>query len=222
MSKSLSDQKLTMRRLIYLVDDDDFVRDSTAYLLRANDYDVVEYAKSKVFIEELDAARPACIMLDIAMPELDGLQTQDLLNERGIAFPVLILTGQGDVARAVRAMKNGAVEFLEKPYEEGKLLQALDKAFATLDQRMDQGGKEQEARRKIAALSKREREVMQGLLDGMPNKIIAYKLGLSIRTVESFRATLMEKLGVRTVSAAVRLALLAGLPALSEDVAPPL
>ena len=141
MSKSLPDQKLTMRRLIYLVDDDDFVRDSTAQLLRANDYDVVEYGKSKVFIEELDAARSACIMLDIAMPELDGLQTQDLLNERGIAFPVLILTGQGDVARAVRAMKNGAVEFLEKPYEEGKLLQALDKAFATLDQRMDQGGK---------------------------------------------------------------------------------
>jgi two-component system response regulator FixJ len=222
MSKSLSDQKLTMRRLIYLVDDDDFVRDSTAYLLRANDYDVVEYGKSKVFIEELDAARPACIMLDIAMPELDGLQTQDLLNERGIAFPVLILTGQGDVARAVRAMKNGAVEFLEKPYEEGKLLEALDRAFETLDQRVSQGGKQQEARRKIAALSKREREVMQGLLDGLPNKIIAFKLGISIRTVESFRALLMEKLGVRTVSAAVRLALLADLPALSEDAPPPL
>jgi two-component system response regulator FixJ len=210
-----------MRRLIYLVDDDDFVRDSTAYLLRANDYDVREFDDSRKFIESLDEARPACIMLDIAMPELDGLQTQDLLNERGIAFPVLILTGQGDVARAVRAMKNGAVEFLEKPYEEGKLLEALDRAFETLDQRVSQGGKQQEARRKIAALSKREREVMQGLLDGLPNKIIAFKLGISIRTVESFRALLMEKLGVRTVSAAVRLALLADLPALSED-APPL
>jgi two-component system response regulator FixJ len=211
-----------MRRLIYLVDDDDYVRESTAFLLRANNYDVIEYSKSKLFIEELDEARPACIMLDIAMPELDGLQTQDLLNERGIAFPVLILTGQGDVARAVRAMKNGAVEFLEKPYEEGKLLEALDKAFETLDQRVSQGGKQQEARRKIAALSKREREVMQGLLDGLPNKIIAYKLGISIRTVESFRALLMEKLGVRTVSAAVRLALLADLPALSEGADPPL
>jgi len=211
-----------MRRLIYLVDDDDFVRDSTAYLLRANDYDVREFDDSRKFIESLDEARPACIMLDIAMPELDGLQTQDLLNERGIAFPVLILTGQGDVARAVRAMKNGAVEFLEKPYEEGKLLEALDRAFETLDQRVSQGGKQQEARRKIAALSKREREVMQGLLDGLPNKIIAFKLGISIRTVESFRALLMEKLGVRTVSAAVRLALLADLPALSEDAPPPL
>lgn len=208
-----------MRRLIYLVDDDDIVRDATAYLLRANGYDVMEYGKSKRFIEELDEARPACIMLDIAMPELDGLQTQDLLNARGITFPVLILTGQGDVARAVRAMKNGAVEFLEKPYDADKLLEALDKAFATLDQRMSKGEKEQDARRKIAGLSKREREVMQGLLDGLPNKIIAFKLGLSIRTVESFRATLMEKLGVRTVSAAVRLALLAGLPALSEDAA---
>lgn len=211
-----------MGRLIYLIDDDDCVRESTACLLRENNYDVKEYNNSKQFIEELDGGRPACIMLDIAMPELDGLQTQDLLNERGIAFPVLILTGQGDVARAVRAMKNGAVEFLEKPYPEDKLLEALDKAFETLDQRVSQWSKQQEARRKIAGLSKREREVMQGLLDGLPNKIIAFKLGLSIRTVESFRATLMEKLGVRTVSAAVRLALLAGLPALSEDAAPPL
>jgi two-component system response regulator FixJ len=211
-----------MRRLIYLVDDDDSVRASTACLLRANNYEIQEYSRSKLFMERLDAARPACIMLDIAMPELDGLQTQDLLNERGIAFPVLILTGQGDVARAVRAMKNGAVEFLEKPYQESKLLEALDKAFAALDQRVLQEGKQQDARRKIAGLSKREREVMQGLLDGLPNKIIAFKLGLSIRTVESFRATLMEKMGVRTVSAAVRLALLAGLPALSEDAAPPL
>lgn len=211
-----------MGRLIYLIDDDDCVRESTACLLRENNYDVKEYNNSKQFIEELDGGRPACIMLDIAMPELDGLQTQDLLNERGIAFPVLILTGQGDVARAVRAMKNGAVEFLEKPYPEDKLLEALDKAFETLDQRVSQGSKQEEARRKIAGLSKREREVMQGLLDGLPNKIIAFKLGLSIRTVESFRATLMEKLGVRTVSAAVRLALLAGLPALSEDAAPPL
>ena len=211
-----------MGRLIYLIDDDDCVRESTACLLRENNYDVKEYDNSKQFIEELDGGRPACIMLDIAMPELDGLQTQDLLNERGIAFPVLILTGQGDVARAVRAMKNGAVEFLEKPYPEDKLLEALDKAFETLDQRVSQGSMQQEARRKIAGLSKREREVMQGLLDGMPNKIIAFKLGLSIRTVESFRATLMEKLGVRTVSAAVRLALLAGLPALSEDASPPL
>ena len=97
----------------------------------------------------------------------------------------------------------------------------LDRAFETLDQRVSQGGKQQEARRKIAALSKREREVMQGLLDGLPNKIIAFKLGISIRTVESFRALLMEKLGVRTVSAAVRLALLADLPALSEDAPPP-
>lgn len=184
-----------MGRLIYLIDDDDCVRKSTACLLRENNYDIKEYNNSKQFIEELDGGRPACIMLDIAMPELDGLQTQDLLNERGIAFPVLILTGQGDVARAVRAMKNGAVEFLEKPYPEDKLLEALDKAFETLDQRVSQGSKQQEARRKIAGLSKREREVMQGLLDGLPNKIIAFKLGLSIRTVESFRATLMENLG---------------------------
>ena len=211
-----------MRRLIYLVDDDAAVRESTAILLRENSYDVEEFNNSKQFIEVLDRARPACIMLDIAMPGLDGLATQVRLNEQGITFPVLILTGQGDVGRAVQAMKNGAVEFLEKPYDAVTLLKALDTAFALLDQRLSQASGQEEARRKVARLSKRERQVMQGLLDGLPNKVIAFKLGLSIRTVESFRASLMEKLRVRTVSAAVRLALLAGLPAMSEEAAPPL
>lgn len=210
-----------MARLVYLVDDDDVVRDSAALLLRANGFDVASFSSAPDFLNNVQHDQPGCVMLDISMPEMDGLAAQEQLNLRGIHFPVLILTGEGDISRAVRAMKNGAVEFLEKPYDEAQLLNALSAGFALLDQRVSDAGKAEDARQKIARLSNRERQVMQGLLDGLPNKLIAYHLNLSTRTVESFRASLMEKLGVRTASAAVRLALLAGLPGLSEVPATP-
>lgn len=210
-----------MRGLVYLIDDDDVVRDSAALLLRTHGFQVAEFSGAAPFLAQLDGALPGCIMLDIGMPGMDGLEVQEQLNTWDIRFPVLILTGEGDIARAVRAMKNGAIEFLEKPYDEASLLAALDQGFTLLAQRVSDTCKTREAQRKIARLSNRERQVMQGLLDGLSNKLIAYQLDLSIRTVESFRATLMDKLGVRTVSAAVRLALLAGLPALSEAAPAP-
>lgn len=206
-----------MSKLIYLIDDDDVVRESAAFLLKTNGYDVEQYPSGEAFLGVAEAAEPGCIMLDLQMPGLDGHQTQEALNDKGIRFPVLILTGNGDIDRAVRAMKNGAFEFIEKPYVEEHLLATLDNAFAELDRRVSEFGKLDDAKARIAKLSNRERQVMQGLLDGLPNKLIAYQLGLSIRTVESFRATLMEKLHVRTVSAAVRLAMVAGLPSLSEE-----
>ena len=205
-----------MARLVYLIDDDDVVRDSASLLLRAHGFDVASFASAAAFLETIDPEKPGCVMLDISMPDMDGLTAQEQLNQRGINFPVLILTGEGDIGRAVRAMKNGAIEFLEKPYDEAELVAALAAGFALLDQRVLDASKADAARQKIARLSNRERQVMQGLLDGLPNKLIAYHLNLSTRTVESFRATLMDKLGVRTASAAVRIALLAGLPGLSE------
>ena len=205
-----------MARLIYLVDDDDVVRDSAALLLRANGFEVASFANAPDFLASVEADRPGCVMLDITMPEMDGLAAQEQLNNRGINFPVLILTGEGDIGRAVRAMKNGAIEFLEKPYDEAELLNALSAGFALLDQRVSDAVKTDEARQKVDSLSNRERQVMQGLLDGLPNKLIAYHLNLSTRTVESFRASLMEKLGVRTASAAVKIALAAGLVGLAE------
>lgn len=206
-----------MSRLIYLIDDDDTVRESAAFLLKANGYAVEQFPSGEAFLAAVDSAEPGCIMLDLQMPGLDGHETQEALNGKGIRFPVLILTGNGDIDRAVRAMKNGALEFIEKPYVEEHLLATLDTAFAELERRVSEFGKLDDAKARIAKLSNRERQVMQGLLDGLPNKLIAYHLGLSIRTVESFRATLMEKLNVRTVSAAVRLAMVAGLPSFSED-----
>lgn len=206
-----------MSRLIYLIDDDDTVRESAAFLLKTSGYAVEQFASGEDFLSAVDTAEPGCIMLDLQMPGLDGHQTQEALNAKGVRFPVLILTGNGDIDRAVRAMKNGALEFIEKPYVEEHLLATLDNAFAELERRVSEYGKSDDAKARIAKLSNRERQVMQGLLDGLPNKLIAYELGLSIRTVESFRATLMEKLSVRTVSAAVRLAMVAGLPSLSEE-----
>jgi two-component system response regulator FixJ len=208
-------EKLT--KLIYLIDDDELVRQSAALLLKAHGYTVEQFPSGEAFLDIVDAAEPGCIMLDLHMPGLDGHQTQEALNAKGIRFPVLILTGMGDIGRAVRAMKNGAFEFIEKPYVQDHLLTTLDNAFGELDRRVNALGKLDDAKERIAKLSNRERQVMQGLLDGLPNKLIAYNLGLSIRTVESFRATLMEKLNVRTVSAAVRLAIVAGLPAFSEE-----
>lgn len=206
-----------MPKLIYLIDDDEIVRESAAFLLKANGYTVEQFSSGEAFLAVAGTVEPGCIMLDLQMPGLDGHQTQEALNEKGIRFPVLILTGMGDIDRAVRAMKNGAFEFIEKPYVEEHLLTTLDNAFGELDRRVNEFGKLDDAKMKIAKLSNRERQVMQGLLDGLPNKLIAYRLGLSIRTVESFRATLMEKLSVRTVSAAVRLAMVAGLPSYSEE-----
>ncbi len=206
-----------MAKLIYLIDDDEIVRESAAFLLKTNGYTVEQFSSGEAFLAVANAVEPGCIMLDLQMPGLDGHQTQEALNEKGIRFPVLILTGMGDIDRAVRAMKNGAFEFIEKPYVEEHLLTTLDNAFGELDRRVNEFGKLDDAKVKIAKLSNRERQVMQGLLDGLPNKLIAYRLGLSIRTVESFRATLMEKLSVRTVSAAVRLAMVAELPSYSEE-----
>lgn len=206
-----------MTKLIYLIDDDDNVRESAAFLLDINGYEVRQYSGGAAFLESIGGAEPGCIMLDLQMPGMDGHQTQEALNAQGIRFPVLILTGMGDIERAVRAMKDGALEFIEKPYVEEHLLATLESAFAELDRRITEFGKLDDAKARIAKLSNRERQVMQGLLDGLPNKLIAYHLGLSIRTVESFRATLMEKLNVRTVSAAIRLAMVAGLPSFSEE-----
>lgn len=205
-----------MGQRVYLVDDDESVRASAALLLRANGFQVATFGDATSFLAALQPDQPGCVILDISLPGMDGLEAQEQLNVRGIQFPVLILTGAGDVTKAVRAMKNGAIEFLEKPYHESALLAALDNGFRVMRARVSEGGKAQDARDRISRLSNRERQVMQGLLDGLPNKLIAHRLGLSTRTVESFRATLMEKLGVRTLSAAVRIALLANLAPLSE------
>jgi two-component system response regulator FixJ len=195
---------------LHIVDDDDDVRESAALLLEASGYSVVTFASGVAFLEAFDPLIPACILLDIHMPGMDGLEVQRQLAARGVAYPVIVLTGQGDISIAVQAMKNGAFEFLEKPYLNDVLLGAVRDAFARLEDTQEDRAMTAESKLQVAKLTGREAQVMQGLLAGLPNKLIAYELDISVRTVEIYRANVMEKLDARSLSTAVRIALAAG------------
>lgn len=198
------------RRTVHIVDDDDDVRESAGLLLESLGYSVFAYPSGVDFLEKLDATIPACILLDIHMPQMDGIEVQRQLAERGVTSPVIVLTGQGDVSVAVQAMKNGAFEFLEKPYLNDVLLEAMRDAFAKLEATTEDRVITAQARERVARLTNREMQVMRGLLTGLPNKLIAYELDISVRTVEIYRANVMEKLDARSLSTAVRIALAAG------------
>jgi two-component system response regulator FixJ len=198
------------RRTLHIVDDDDDVRESAALLLEASGYNVTTYASGVEFLAKVDPAVPACVLLDIHMPQMDGLEVQRRLVERGVSFPVIVLTGQGDISIAVQAMKHGAFEFLEKPYLNDVLLQATADAFAKLEAVTEDRAVTAQAKAGVAKLTGRETEVLEALLAGLPNKLIAFELGISVRTVEIYRANVMEKLDARSLSTAVRIALAAG------------
>ena len=202
---------MSERRLVHVVDDEDAVRRSVGFLLRTSGFDVQSHASGVAFLKEVKAAEPGCVLLDVRMPEIDGLEVQQQMAQRGVGWPVVILTGHGDVPIAVQAMKAGAVDFLEKPFDKASLLRALAAGFAIFDRHDAAADSAQEAATRIAALTPREQDVLRGLADGLPNKTIAFDLGISPRTVEVHRANLMTKLGVHSLSEALRLAFAAGL-----------
>jgi two-component system response regulator FixJ len=206
-------------RTVHVVDDDAAIRRSLERLLDAAGFQVVSYATSFAFLDAASALPPGCVLLDIMLPGMDGLELQTLLVQRSIPLPVIVMTGQGDVQSAVRAMKAGAVDFIEKPYADEVLLAAIEAALARAD-RADDDREIAEAARRIAALSPREREVLEALVAGRPNKVIAFDLGISVRTVEVHRARMMERLRVKEFAEAVRLAVIAKFgappPALGE------
>lgn len=198
-------------RVVHLVDDEDAIRKSVGFVLSRAGYKVQPYGSGVEFLKLAKAAPKGCVLLDVRMPEMDGLQVQATMADRGIDMPVIVLTGHGDVTIAVQAMKAGAVEFLEKPFEKAALLAALERAFARLERKDNRELEEREARTRIAALTPREREILDGLAKGYPNKTIAYDLGCSSRTVEVHRASLMLKLDVHSLSDLLRIAFAAGL-----------
>jgi len=202
---------MTVDRMIHFVDDEEALRRSVAFLLRTSGYPITTWESGAAFLKGVRHAEPGCVLLDIRMPDMDGLQVQRAMTERGIALPVIILTGHADVAMAVAAMKAGAVDFLEKPFEKAALLAAIDTAFRRLDGLDHAQRRADEARLRIAALTPREQEVLAGLARGLPNKSIAHDLGISPRTVEIHRANLMTKLGVASLSDTLRLAFAAGI-----------
>ncbi|MCL6678106.1 response regulator [Sphingomonas sp. RG327] len=191
-------------RLVHLVDDDGAIRRSVGFMLKTSGYEVRTYESGVELLKSLPAA-PGCVLLDIRMPGMDGLQVQAELAKRGVSLPVVIMTGHGDVTLAVQAMKAGAVDFIEKPFEKGVLLEAIDHSFDRLRRATESRDRADAAVTKLNALTAREREVLEGLAKGLPNKTIAFDLGISPRTVEIHRANLMTKLGVRSLSEALRI-----------------
>ena len=198
------------RRTVHLVDDDDAIRRSVGFMLRTSGFAVEAHPSGVHLLKEKELAQ-GCILLDIRMPEMDGLEVQRALLERGVTLPVVVMTGHGDISIAVQAMKAGAVEFIEKPFEKAVLLAALEEGFARLDRSDRQRVRAEEAAIRLQALTTRQREVLEGLAKGFPNKTIAYDLGISPRTVEIHRANLMTKLEVVSLSEALRIAFSAGL-----------
>jgi two-component system response regulator FixJ len=199
------------RRLIHIVDDEDAIRRSASFMLKTAGFDVQTWPSGVAFLKDARSAPTGCILLDVRMPEMDGLEVQQALIERGIAMPVIVLTGHGDISIAVRAMKAGAVDFLEKPFEKARLLDAIEAAFVRLEDAAGRADRARDAAIAIAGLTARERDVLQGLAQGLPNKTIAYDLDISSRTVEVHRANLMSKLNVRSLSEALRIAFAAGM-----------
>lgn len=199
------------KRLVHIVDDEDSIRRSAKFMLTTSGFAVETWESGVAFLKEVRHVETGCVLLDVRMPEMDGLEVQQALNERGVTMPVVILTGHGDVSIAVRAMKAGAVDFIEKPFEKAVLLAAIDAAYARLDEQGDKEARSSEAQIMLGKLTAREREVLDGLARGFPNKTIAYDLGISARTVEVHRANLMSKLGVRNLSDALRIAFAAGM-----------
>lgn len=198
-------------RLVYLVDDDEAIRRSAGFMLKTSGYQVKAFASGVELLKEAKELPAGCILLDVRMPEMDGLQVQQALHDRGVGLPVIVMTGHGDVGVAVQAMKAGAVDFIEKPFEKAVLLSAIDEGFARIDQAGRSRARAEEAQVRLQALTPRERDVLEGLVRGHPNKTIAYDLDISPRTVEIHRANLMTKLGVASLSEALRIAFAAGL-----------
>jgi two-component system, LuxR family, response regulator FixJ len=209
-SSLAQEQVMAAEAAVHIVDDDPAVRRTLERLLDGMGFQTRSYDSPSAFLDIASSLSAGCLVLDIRMPGMDGLELQARLLELGIALPVIVVTGQGDVESAVRAMKAGAVDYIEKPYSAAVLRAAINTALSS-------GGwigRDREAMRaaqRIAALSRREREVLDALVEGRVNKVIAYDLGISVRTVEVHRARMMVRLGVRQLPEAVRLAVMARL-----------
>jgi two-component system response regulator FixJ len=197
--------------LVHVIDDDDAVRQSLAFLLRTARMEVHTYESARAFLAALPKIESGCIITDVRMPEMSGVDLLRQLNELKVALPVIVITGHGDVQLAVEAMKIGAMDFIEKPFDDDVLLAAVRSALDRSEKDAERQAERADHLERFAALSNREREVLQGLVAGKPNKIIAFDLGISPRTVEIYRANVMTKMKADSLSDLVRMALLAGM-----------
>jgi two-component system, LuxR family, response regulator FixJ len=195
--------------LVHVVDDDAAVRDSLRLLLESADLTVCTYESATALLTALPKGASGCVLTDVRMPEMDGLALQRRLSELGFRLPVIVMTGHGDVPIAVAALKAGAADFLEKPFDDTQLLAAISSALVAGKRTRDEAAAAAEIAARLATLTPREREVLGRLVEGHPNKTIAYDLGSSPRTVEVHRARVMEKMGARSLPELVRMVMAA-------------
>jgi len=194
-----------MAPVIFVVDDDSDVRESMRALLEASGFLAETFASAGSFLGSAWNGRAGCLIADVRMPDMDGLELQEELVRRKASLPVIIMTGHGDVPLAVRAMKAGAIDFLEKPVDDGLLIDSIRRALDAAASSASASAEAEEALSRIAALTDRERQVMDLMAAGRPNKIIAYELDISPRTVEIHRARVMEKMRAKSLAELVRM-----------------
>jgi two-component system, LuxR family, response regulator FixJ len=197
--------------IVHVIDDDEALRESLSFLLETAHFEVRVYDSALRFLEALGRAKPGCIITDVRMPGMSGLDLLRQLANLGSTFAVIVITGHGDIPLAVEAMKLGAVDFLEKPFDDNALIAAVRSALGRRQRDLKRDGEKLEIHGRIAALSNRERQVLEGLVAGHANKTIAFDLGISPRTVEIYRANLMTKMHASSLSDLVRMTLMSGI-----------
>ena len=196
---------------VHVIDDDEALRDSLTFLLRTARIDVQSYPSAAAFLEALPETNLSCVITDVRMPGMSGIDLLRRLRERKISVPVIVITGHGDIPLAVEAMRIGATDFLEKPFDDEVLIASVKAALRQKEGEAKRHGERADIEGRLAALSNRERDVLGGLVAGRANKQIAYDLGISPRTVEIYRANLMSKMKASSLSDLVRMALIAGI-----------
>jgi two-component system response regulator FixJ len=198
--------------VVHVVDDDESARESLAFLLEAADFEVVSHASALALLDALPLDGAGCVITDMRMPDMTGLELVRELNTRGSRVPIIMITGHGDIPLAVEAMRAGVADFIEKPFSESRMLDALNRALETAPPPIAPHGAQVSdettlVRQRLETLSERERQVLDGVVEGQPNKVIARELGISPRTVEIYRAKLMAKMHADNLAALVRMTL---------------
>jgi len=201
---------MATKSVVHVIDDDEAVRESLAFLLRSADLDAATYESATAFLAALPKAAPGCIITDVRMPGLSGTELLQKLKEMGVTMPVIVVTGHGDVPLAVEAMKMGAIDFFEKPFDDEALLASVQSSLGSWGEQEAREAERADVRARLESLSPRERDVLKGLVAGHPNKTIAFDLGISHRTVEIYRANVMTKMKASSLSELVRMALFNG------------
>lgn len=198
--------------MVHVIDDDDAARESLAFLLRTASIPARAYASAEQFLDALPV-EAGCVVTDIRMPGMTGIELMGRLKQLGVNMPVIVMTGHGDVPLAVEAMKSGASDFLEKPFDDETMLTAVNAALSRHRHEDAREAEKREIAERLATLSNRERQVLEGLIQGHPNKTIGYDLGISARTIEIYRANVMSKMSASSLSDLVRMAIVAGVTA---------